>query len=164
MAGRSMFVMGFVQDPFQARFRLAQSGFESLPPEKKAELIESQLDETFKLHGKVMDKVNGYGGLGDRLRALLGPDYDNFVIAFYGQSGLGNKALKLYEAVSNPEAAARLDAADERAVAQWKKAVMAMNDILEKHVPIEATPSEFPTKTVLAVGGGLAVVAFLALG
>lgn len=166
MPGRSIFVLGMVQDPFRSTFTLSQSSFESLSPEKKAEFVENRLDQVFRLHGKVMEAVMKFGGLGERLKMHLGPDYDTFVITFYGQSGLGEKARRLYEVIDNPEMAVRLDARDEESINQWGKAVLIMDEILTRHNPEMASSSSFPTPTALVVGGLAAagLVAFLALG
>src|SRR4029077_10997762 len=157
---RTMFAMGFTQSPFYVG-GLGDSSFDALTPDKKKETLENELDPGFALHGKTLDVINkAYGGLGDKLKAYLGADYDTFVTMYYGMMALSDKVGKISDTLSSddPAVLGTLSSSDEQTVAQWISTVKKLQGMLQKNssapAPV-ATTGGPSTGTLALVGAGL---------
>jgi hypothetical protein len=172
----TIFAMGFVQDPFYASgFWMGDPSFDALTPDKKKETLQNEIDDAFSLHGKVLDRINKkYGGLGDKLKAYLGPEYDSFVTMYYGVTALTDKASKVVDKVSSedPAVLAALDSSDEQVIIQWFGAIKKLQTMLDKTPanPVSAAPAG-NAPAAASVGAGpstgtlaLAAAGFLGLG
>jgi hypothetical protein len=163
---RTIFSMGFARDPFTMSGPwMGDPGFDALAPDKKKETLQNEIDDAFSLHSKVLDRINKtYGGLGDKLKAYLGVDYDNFVTMYYGVTALTDKASKVIDKVSSedPAVLAALDSSDEQMIAQWFGAIKKLQTMLDK-TPA-STASSAPASAPVGAGPSTGTLALGAAG
>lgn len=152
----------FTQDLFWTP-RLGADDISSLSPETRRDRLDDAYTPVLEGWFKTMDIVNQHGGMGDKLKALLGPDYDNFVKGFYVESEFFNKVEKVIQKTgSDPSLWPTITQADFDTIDQWKYLLGPLEEIVAKHTGPQAPQAAIPGSQPAAAGGGFPTTTVIA--